>query len=522
MFNGGKMRYISTVVFAAASFFTATLSAQLADQLFLPPEKVNLEVGQQKVLELPFAIQEHQTESSKFKVIKAENNHLTVEGTVPGTGSITLGGRSVKKVFTITVSGSLTPLYHAIARELAGVSGVTVTLTERAILLQGTISAVSEWNYFNKVANSYAGSCSNYVRFQPGPELFDQLKKEITAAGFRIADKISPDRPGEIKFAYSGDAFTVSGFLFCSEDLQRVEKILGAQTWLDSNWNKNALQLKKDLRVSDCQFDVNVVFVGLSKNQVERMGNSQASGTLLSWDLAAWFRDFTGTGGTGTRARGTHSYLNTDMKGALAFFGENGVSDFRDAGHLTVTNNSPAAAEFSNGGRLQVKISNEQSSALKPINFGLKMKISGGFVRANEVRLNLDLEKSLTPVKQDGDYFQRSTSTKAQIRCTLGKTVVIAGQKENTYTGNGPTGYAFLRHVPVLNWFLAHEDEVETEMYYLILVYPQLKKPAPAMQSPPAAETAGLEVKVAEKVKKREKAAQAKEEKNWFMKMFTW
>ena len=445
-----------------------------------------------------------------------------MEGTAPGSGTVVLAGGNVKKEFAITVAGSLAPVYNALAGELSELPGVTVTLAERAVILQGSISTPREWEYFNKVTAPYAASCSNHVRFQPGPELFEQLKKELASAGIRVSDTIAPERPGEVRFSFTGDVFTVSGFLFCQEDIKRVEKIFEARKWLNPDWNRNSLQLKKDLRVSDCQFDVNVVFVGLSKNQVERMGNGQADGTLLSWNFAAWIRELAGQGAPDTRARGLYTTLGTDMKGTLAFFGENGVSDFRDAGHLTVTNNSPVAAEFENGGSLKVKIFTQETADLKAIDFGLKMKISGGFVRANELLLNLELEKSLTPVKQDGDYFQRSTKTKAQVRCVLGKTAVIAGQKENTYTGNGPTGYAFLRHVPVLNWFFAHEDEVNTEMYYLILVCPQLKTSAPAVKTPPVAETAGLEQKVAENVRKRTAANQEKENKNWFLKMFTW
>lgn len=500
----------------------ATLSASSSNQVFLPPEKVTLEVGRQKVLELPFAIQEHLSESPRFKVIKVENNRLTLEGTSPGNGSVTLVGGNVKKVFSITVSGSLAPVYNALVRELGDIPGVAITLSERNIILQGTISTPREWEYFNRVFESYSNSCINHVRFRPGEELFANFKKELTSAGVKITDKISSECPGEVRLAFADDTLSISGFLCSQEDVKRIEEILAAQKWLNPDWNKNALLLKKDLRVSDCQFDVNVVFVGISKTQLERMGNDQANGTVLSWNFAAWIRDLIGTEAPGTKAKGAYASLNADLKGTLSFFGENGVSDFRDAGHVTVTNNSPVAAEFENGGSLKVKISNQDTADLKPIDFGLKIKISGGFVRANELLLNLELEKSLTPVKQDGDYFQRSTKTKAKVRCAPGKTVVIAGQKENVHTANGPSGYAFLRHVPVLNWFFAHEDEVNTEMYYLILVSPQLKQTAPDMQSLPVKETAGIDKKVHDKVQKREKANQEKESQSRFRKMFTW
>ena len=177
------MRYISTFLFAAAAVLTVSLSAQTIVRVFLPPEKVNLKVGQKKVLELPFAIQEHLSESPEFKVIKVENNLLTIEGIAPGNGSVTLEGGNVKKVFSVTVSGSLAPVYNALSRELGELKGGTVTLAERAVILQGVISTPREWAYFNKAVAAYAKSCASYVHFQPAPELFEGLKKELASAG---------------------------------------------------------------------------------------------------------------------------------------------------------------------------------------------------------------------------------------------------------------------------------------------------------------------------------------------------
>lgn len=514
------------LITALVSISSITLQAIDPGQAYLPPEKVDVEIGKTKILELPFAIQEHESESPNIKVVNVENNQLTVEGTVPGNATVSLVGNNIRKVFHITVTGSLAPTYQALQREISNIRGISATLTEKTILLQGVISSVREWEYFKRVLRFYERSCTNHVRFHPGPELFELLKKDFAAAGLPVVEKISPAAPGKIQFALDGDVFTVSGFLLCQEDITRVENILSVQKWLDPAWNGNALQLKKDLRLSDCQFDVNVVFVGISKNQLERMGNTQADGTIISWNFVAWIRELVGKAADGqvfdTHKAGFHTSLNTDIKGALAFFGENGISDFRDAGHLTITNNNPAAAEFENGGTLQVKVASQESADLKPIEFGLKMKISGGFVRQNELLLKLDLEKSLAPVKQDGDYFQRSTKTKTQIRCVPGQTVILAGQKENVYTGQGPSGYAYLRHAPILNWFFAHEDELITEMYYLILICPQMKKAAPDMLAPPADATIHLEKKVQERIREREEKIRAEEEKNWFMKMFSW
>ena len=210
------------------------------------------------------------------------------------------------------------------------------------------------------------------------------------------------------------------------------------------------------------------------------------------------------------------------MKGSLVFFGNNGISDFRDAGHVTITNNSKNFASYENGGTLNVKVYGQDTAELKPIDFGLKLKVRGGLIRSDEVRLELDLEKSLAPIKQDEDYFQRSTKTRAEILCPLNKTAVIAGQKELTYSNSGPSGYAFLRHIPVINWFTSSEEDQGEEMTFLILVSPRIANSKVKMTSIPSAETAGVEDSVSRSVNERSRKVQEQEEASWFWKMFTW
>ena len=305
-----------------------------------------------------------------------------------------------------------------------------------------------------------------------------------------------------------------------------IKRILAAQKWLSPEWNGNAMRAETDLQIADTQLDVGIVFVGVTRTQLERLGNSSADGTVLSWNLIAWFRALAGDApdelAGSSDGRGLYSHFNTNLKGSLVFFGNNGISDFRDAGHITLTNNGREFASYENGGTLNVKIYSQDTAELKPIDFGLKIKARGGLVRADEVRLELDLEKSLAPIKQDEDYFQRSTKTRVEIRCPLNKTAVIAGQRELTYSESGPSGYAFLRHIPVVSWFTSSEEEQGEEMQFLILVYPQIAGRKVEMSSIPSAETAALEENVSRSVVEKNRKVRAREELSWFEKMFIW
>ena len=140
----------------------------------------------------------------------------------------------------------------------------------------------------------YEDRCRNYVTFRPGPALFTELKKQMENAGFQVGDSVSPDAPGSVKFQVSNGTLTVSGWVLCENDIATVKRILASQVWLSPEWNGNSMRAVTDLTVADTQLDVGIVFVGVTRTQLERLGNSSADGTVLSWNLIAWFRALAG------------------------------------------------------------------------------------------------------------------------------------------------------------------------------------------------------------------------------------
>ena len=106
--------------------------------------------------------------------------------------------------------------------------------------------------------------------------------------------------------------------------------------------------------------------------------------------------------------------------------------------------------------------------------------------------------------------------------CPLNKTAVIAGQKESTYSSSGPGGYAFLRHVPVVNWFLSSREDLGEELQLLILVCPQIANRRVQMTAVPSGETANVENAVSKSVNEKSEKIHRQETLNWFQKMFTW
>ena len=219
---------------------------------------------------------------------------------------------------------------------------------------------------------------------------------------------------------------------------------------------------------------------------------------------------------------GGSATLESNLKGSLLFFGSNGISDFRDAGHITLTSNSSTNTEFENGGTRSIKVTSRDTADLKTIEFGLKYKAKASLLDDNTVQLELELERSLPPVRDGDDYVQRKTKTKTSFICPLGKTAIIAGQKELTFTHNGPRGYAFIRHIPVLNWFFSFKDDFGEEMQILILVSPELMHQDVKLDAHPSQENRQLEKEVSTRVGEQEKEVREREQHNWFRRMFNW
>ena len=492
-------------------------------------EQLSITSGEKRMVNLPFAIESCKANSSTVKIASVNGSTFELIGVTPGKAVVTVVAGGIEKQFNITVFNSTLQTYQELGRLLEEIPEVTLELRDDGLNLLGVIANPAHWRYFRQVMSNFEGRCRNYVIFMPDSKLIEGLKKQFAEAGFPVVEKSGVQYPGKLSFQLQPNAgvLTVSGSLLSDHSIKKVQQILSSQEWLKPEWNGNNFRVETDLNVAPSQIDLGVVFVGVTRTQLERLGNSSANGTVLSWDVIGWFKAL--YGGTpdefsnhGDQQVGGSVLLQSNLKGSLMFFGDNGISDFRDAGHITLTNNSKEDATFENGGTRSVMVYGQDSADLKEIEFGLKYKARAQLLDDNMVKLSLDLERALPPVRDDKDYIQRKTKTKTELLCPLGKTAVIAGQKELTFTKNGPAGYAFMRHVPILNWFFSFKEDVGEQVQVLILISPELMHQNVKISAQPSKETAGLEKNVFTKVDSEHQKVLKKEKDNWFVRMFTW
>lgn len=501
--------------------------SQAGSQAALPTESVTISQDEVRTLEVPFEIIGYESSSKSVKILRSKGRRLEIKGVEPGYADISLNSNSMSKTFKVHVTNSLASLYRDLCKDISDFSEVTAEMSHNAITLRGEISKYSRYLAFMNILDKYRDSYRNYVAYKPGPEMFDSLRRQLVDAGFKVENDI-PKKAGTVGMKISSGILTFYGRMLCDNDIEEIKKIVSSQKWLSAG--PNPTEVVYNLEVDDTQLDVNVVIVGVTRSQLARMGNSGANGTVLSVDLQSWFRYLAGElpPGLGSDAPqksgfGGLAYMNTGIQGAIQFFGENGVSDFRDGGHVTITSNSKGVqqAVYENGGTLNVEIHGRDVADLKEINFGLTIKVSGGLVKADKVRLILEVEKSLAPIKQDDDYLQRKTRSKSEIVCNLGQTAVISGQREITRT-KSDSGYAFLRHVPVLSSLFGYEEENVEELQLLILVSPQIAGNAVEMLSKPSAETSGVEGDVSKGIVPDADELRENSNKSRAEKMFTW
>lgn len=501
--------------------------SQAGAQAALPTESVTISQDEVRALEVPFEIVGCESSSKSVKILRSKGRRLEIKGVEPGYSDISLNSNSMSKTFKVHVTNSLASLYRDLCKDISDFSEVTAEMSHNAITLRGEISKYSRYLAFMNILDKYRDSYRNYVAYKPGPEMFDSLRRQLVDAGFKVENDI-PKKAGTVGMKISAGILTFYGRMLCDNDIEEIKKIVSSQKWLSAG--PNPTEVVYNLEVDDTQLDVNVVIVGVTRSQLARMGNSGANGTVLSVDLQSWFRYLAGElpPGLGSDVPqksgfGGLAYMNTGIQGAIQFFGENGVSDFRDGGHVTLTSNSKGVqqAVYENGGTLNVEIHGRDVADLKEINFGLTIKVSGGLVKADKVRLILEVEKSLAPIKQDDDYLQRKTRSKSEIVCNLGQTAVISGQRELTRT-KSDSGYAFLRHVPVLSSLFGYEEENVEELQLLILVSPQIAGNGVEMLSKPSAETSGVEGDVSKRIAPDADELRENSNKSRAEKMFTW
>ena len=169
------------------------------------------------------------------------------------------------------------------------------------------------------------------------------------------------------------------------------------------------------------------------------------------------------------------------------------------------------------GGTLKVRGSGGSggTGTLTDVPYGFIMRVKGGLIGSDRVKLDIQIEVSTPALQENNDYDLKQTKISTTVVAKLGETVALGGMKDMVEESSGPSGIPYLRKVPVLNWFCAEKTDSFNDSQVLLLIYPQVAGRTPPLTMPPSAETANTLEEAGKSNKVRSREADEKKKSFW-------
>ena len=480
-------------------------------------EKVVLSIGVLKVVDLPFARETFRASTPDVVQVEAfTDRQLRLTGLKPGVCEVIVYGGGLTKQYSVTVMDNVRKLFDRLRADLDALPELELTINQNYIVVKGEVSDVAHWRQLRQVLPLYGETVQSFATFRPKPESLVNLKKLMADSGFEVVDETIPKETGKIGFGYSQDAITVSGRVYTKSDIAALQQVFATQDWMapaGSDKSDGRIKLIMNLSIEPTMIDVGAVYVGVSSSEGKQIGSDPGT-----FSIEGNFSSLVNLLRGGASRH--HATIGASLNPTIKFLAENGVSRFKAAGHLTfISNEEGKEVSFHQGGTMNVRVSGVNSGDLKELPYGLTMKVSGGLIGANKVKLNVSLSRDDPPaINAAGDYDQKQSSVETSIICGLGETVVLAGMKEISENTTGPNGVPYVRKIPVLSWFVSQKGEQLTDMQLLVLVSPRVATHETSIDIPPSAETADTLEKAETSNKDRMGAEQ--EKKPWYKRIF--
>lgn len=439
--------------------------------VFAEDEKFSMTVGMTKDIRVPFVIESYKLVPSKTDVVKIEasESHILIMASQVGEVNLLVSGGGMSNTYTITVRSNLSKILAELRSDLDALTELDIAINGERVVIRGTVTNPDHWSLLMKVLPNYSGKpVVNFATFKPSAETVLNLKKMLTEAGFEFCEKDKAPENGELSMKIGSDAITIEGKLYSQSDVDRINQILATQTWLavggKTDPSRGQIQGIVNLSVVETVLQVDIVYVGVQETDSTKEGsNSNIFGGFSTqglYDLVA--------------GRGNGSALiNGGLDATVRFLASNGISRTYHAGHVSFANNDPQGGTLHTGGTVYVKVNGVENGSLQNIQFGLKIKVTGGLVSKKRTKLTLDLTNSALLGSTDDSYMLSEDSTKQTVFCDLDKTIIIAGSKK-IGQDTSKSGLPILRNTPVLKWFVSEDHDATTETRLLVLACPRL------------------------------------------------
>lgn len=424
-------------------------------------------------------------------IISAEqiaNDQIRVTGLAVGKSDLHVTSGTVSKLYTVTVNDNVREVFNALRKDLDSLPEVEISINGNRVVLKGEISSIDGWELLQKVLPSYGASVSNLTSFRPAPEIMLSLKKLLEKSGFKVVQDITDLSPGALSLQNEKNTLILRGSVYCAEDLNTIAQMISTQDWIsmDGKDKSKPVRFINKVTVKPTLLDVGAVFVGIRQADTSAVGSNLLKNGIKigqGFNFSTLFQ-----GGT------NQSYnLNADLTSILNLMAESGCKRFHRAGHLSfISNESKEFKVLHEGGTLKVRVygGSGGTGTLNDVPYGFIMRVRGGLIGSDQVKLDIQIEVSTPALQENNDYDLKQSKISTTIVAKLGETVALGGMRDMVEESSGPSGIPFLRKIPVLNWVCSEKTDSFNDSQVLLLVYPQVAGRTPPLKMPPSAETA--------------------------------
>ena len=453
------------------------------------------------------------TDQSIIAAEQIANDQIRVTGLAVGKSDLHLTAGSVSKLYTVTVNDNVRETFNALRKDLDSVPEVEISINGNRVVLKGEVSNIDGWETLQKVLPAYGAGVTNLTIFRPAPEIMLSLKKLFEKAGFKVVQDVTDLSPGALSLQSEKNTLILSGTVYCQDDLNTIQQLVATQNWLsvDGKDAGKPVRFINKVVIKPTLLDVGAVFVGVRQADASAVGANLLKNGIK---VAQGFNFSTIFSG-----RTNQSYnLGADASTVLNLMAESGCKRFHRAGHLSfMSNENNEYKVLHEGGTLKVRVFGGAggTGTLNDVPYGFIMRVKGGLIGNDQVKLDIQIEVSTPALQENNDYDLKQTKVSTTIVAKLGETVALGGMKDMVEESSGPSGIPFLRKIPVLNWVCAEKTDSFNDSQVLLLIYPQVAGRTPPLQVPPSAETANTLEESGKSNRQRAREADEKKKSFW-------
>lgn len=399
------------------------------------------------------------------------------------------GGEGV--MLEIEVVGDLDEVLRSLKRELEGFDELEFTKGKNKIRVRGTISNPADWRRFKQVLglDEFKTKVESLVQVGVDAATIGTLRRDLMSEGVPLCEPDTRPEEGQIAMDYKFGQIIFSGRVFSAAELNNLVRVLKSQSWLQIDNGKEKLSETKvpavvNVAIDDSLLELGVAFVKVSKTASKnlgaftknRQGNLVADSALAVNGVFHGFYDF---------LTGKHSHNGADqfkidasLDQTLTALADNGVTRERQYGTIRFhANGDPGKTLFLGGKMTLTPPASGEGEAPSPQDYEYGFKITNRDSRRTSsgmAEADVEIEFNGAPEfnSRGGAIMikQEQKSVHPTVAVPLGQTVAVAGYESLVENTTLPTGTPILRHIPIVNWFVAGQGESMEDYALLFLV----------------------------------------------------